>query len=168
MSAERDSAVIPLATSSSLPHSTVVIPPTASMTPSIMPSHVTSSSPAQSSHDDSHSILPTGIPIDPEKAGEAFREHRDGLLIAVTDPLVLANNVYSKRIISRATLNRVKVSTLSTDDMNEKLFDAIEARIRTYPPDFHILLAILGNDPSLRDFAKRIQDSYSEFLSIMF
>ena len=177
VSAEKESAITPLVTNPSLPsppHSTVVIPPTTSATLLIMPCHMTSSLPAQSCHDESHSTvtLSTGrdplSSINPKVAGEAFREHRADLLIAITDPLILANSLYSKRIISRETLERVMLQSFTKSEKNSIVLGAIEDRIGTHPSDFCVLLAILGNDSSLRDFAKRIQDSYSEFLSIMF
>ena len=36
--------------------------------------------------------------IDPHKAAEAFKQHRSDLLIAVTDPLLLANSLYAQDI----------------------------------------------------------------------
>ena len=177
VSAERDSAVIPPPTNSSLPpppHSTVVTPPTTSVTLSIMPFHMTSSLPAQSSHSEGYSTVTLSTAkdplssINPKVAGEAFREHRADLLIAITDPLILANSLYSKRIISRETLERVMLQSFTKSEKNSIVLGAIEDRIGTHSSDFHTLLALLLSDSHLCVFAERIQDSYSEFLSIMF
>ena len=87
----------------------------------------------------------------------------------MTDPLILANSFYSAEIISREVLDRIKLPTLTPGEKNVVLFDAIEARIRTHPSDFCSLLTILSYEPSLRDFAKRIEDSYCEcFISVCF
>ena len=97
-----------------------------------------------------------------EEAGEAFREHRADL-IAVADPLILANSLYSKRIISRETLEQVKVQSFTVSDKNFILLEAVEARIRTHPSDFLILLAILGNDAHLCVYAEGLRNSYCEY-----
>ena len=197
VSAERDSAVIPLATNPSLPpppYSTVVIPPTASTTCtlSIMPCHVTSSPPTQSSHDDSHTLtlssmsclpmsslpaqssqdnthstitLPTGrdplTSINPVVASEVFREHRADLLIAVADPLILATRLYSRKIISRETLDHILLPSFTQSEKNSILLGAVEDRIRTHPSDFLTLFAVLNHDPHLCVFAERLRNSYS-------
>jgi hypothetical protein len=99
-----------------------------------------------------------------EEAGEAFREHRAGLLVAVTDPLILANSLYSKRIISRDILEQVKLLSSTVSDKNFILLDAIEARIRTCSSDFLTLLAILESDAHLCVYAEELRNSYSELL----
>lgn len=100
--------------------------------------------------------------IDKESAGEAFREHRADLLTAIVDPLILANHLYSKRIISRETLDRVTVPVLTTSERTFILLDATEVRIRTHPTDFVTLLAVLGHDSCLCIFAERLRHSYSK------
>ena len=97
-----------------------------------------------------------------KEAGEAFREHRAALLIAVTDPLILANSLYSSRIISREILDRVRLPMLTSTEKNMDIFDAIEAQIRTNPSHFSTLLDILNNDPQLCMFTERVQQSYGE------
>ena len=98
--------------------------------------------------------------IDREAAGEAFRQHRADLLIAAIDTLILANCLYSKRIISHETLEHAELLTLTSSKRNVHLFDAIEARIRTNPDDFLTLLDVLDSDPQLHVFAERIWNSY--------
>ena len=98
-----------------------------------------------------------------EEAGEAFREHRAALLIAVTDPIILANSLYSSRIISREILDRVKLPTLTPTEKNMDIFDAVEAQIKTNPSSFHTLLDIFNDDSHLHPFAGRLQQSYGEW-----
>ena len=97
-----------------------------------------------------------------EEAGEAFREHRAALLVAVTDPLILANSLYSKRVISRDILEQIKLPSSTDSAKNFILLDAIEARIRTCSSDFLALLAILESDAQLCVFAEDLRNSYSE------
>ena len=98
-----------------------------------------------------------------EEAGEAFREHRAVLLEAVVDPLILANSLYSKKIISRETLKQIMELSLTFSNKNVILLDAVEARIRTHPCDFLPLLAILGNDAHLCVYAEGLRNSYCEY-----
>ena len=102
--------------------------------------------------------------INPSEAGEAFREHRDDLLIAITEPLILANSLYSKWIISRETLDEMMLVSLTNSKKNFILLDAVEARIRTNPSDFLTILAVLGHDPHLCVYAERLKNSYCEYI----
>ena len=142
---------------------------TTSTTPLTTPHQATSLALARP---DSTVALPnTGDPtltesIRAEEAGEAFREHRAGLQIAVTDPLILASSLYSTRIISREILDRVKLLILTPTVKKMELFDAVEARIQTNPSDFGTLCDILRSDPQLCVFAERLEQSYRECYSI--
>ena len=118
-----------------------------------------------------HSTLPAtdGVflsSINRSEAGEAFREHRDDLLIAITESLITANSLYSKRIISRQTLDEIMLVSLTNSKKNFILLDAIEARIRTNPSDFLTVLAVLGRDPHLCVFAERLKNSYCEYINL--
>ena len=124
------------------------------------PTVVLAQSVAQSSSDNHESTL---ITVDAHRAGEAFKRHRGDLLIAVTDPLILANSLYSRSIVSRETLSRVQLPALTNSEKNVILFDAIEDRIRTHPSDFRTLLAILDCDSHLRIFAEGIRNSYCKY-----
>ena len=99
--------------------------------------------------------------LDPEATGEAFQEHRADLLIAISDPLILANSLYSKRIISRETLDQTLLPSLTVSNKNFILLDAIEARFRTHPSDFLTLLTILDHDAHLCIFAEGLRNSYT-------
>ena len=129
--------------------------------PAVSRSITWTQSATQSSSDEPESKLSPGTTIDPLKAGEAFKKHRHDLLIAVTDPLVLANHLYTRDIISREILSRVQALGLTTSDKNVILFDAIESRLRTHPSDFCTLLSVLSSpDSHLRAFAEKIRNSY--------
>ena len=93
-------------------------------------------------------------------AGDAFREHRDTLLTAVTDVHILANSLYSKGLISREQLEHAQLPALTPNERKVKLFDAVEARLRSNPGDIDTLLDILDDDPLLQIFSKKIKSSY--------
>ena len=141
---------------------------TTSITTSIVPSATPLSAP-QSCHNHPMALPNTGVQdpilaesIRTEEAGEAFREHRADLLVAVTDPLILANSLYSSRIISREALDRVKLPTLTSTEKNMETLDAIESRIKTNPSSFCTVLNILSSDAQLHMFAEQIRLSYGE------
>ena len=100
--------------------------------------------------------------INPSEAGEAFREHRDDLLIAITEPDILANSLYSKKIISKETLDEMMLVSLTNGKKNIILLNAVEARIRTNPSDFLTVLAVLSRYPHLCVFAEGLRNSYCE------
>ena len=128
----------------------------------------------KSSHDHSSStvaISSTGNHILAESlkgkaAGEAFQKYRDDLRIAVTDPHILASSLYSNSIISRETLDRVELQTLTCAEKNMAMFDAIEARIKTNPSSFVTLLGILNSDSQLQIFAGHLQQCYGKCYSL--
>ena len=116
------SAVLPRSVNPTIP----TPPTTTSTTDSTLP-HQTGTPPvALSSHNHPNCALAfpsAGVQdsiltesIRAEVAGEAFREHRATLLTAITDPLILANSLYSSRIISRETLDRVKLPTFTSTE----------------------------------------------------
>ena len=98
--------------------------------------------------------------IDLAAAGDAFREHRDTLLTAVTDVPILANSLYSKGLISREQLEHAQLPALTPNERKVKLFDAVEARLRSNPNDIGTLQDILDDDPLLQIVSKKIKNSY--------
>ena len=101
--------------------------------------------------------------INAVEAGEAFRECRADLAEAVVDPLILANQLYSQKVISRETLKQVIELPSTVSSKNVTLLDAVEVRIRAHPSDFLIVLAILERDPTLCIYAEGLRNSYSEY-----
>ena len=100
--------------------------------------------------------------IDGEAAGEAFQEYRGTLMTAITESAILplANNLYSHGIISQANLSHAQMTTLIPEERKVHLFDSIEARIRSKPEDFFILLNILDNELVFRDHAVKLREAY--------
>ena len=90
-------------------------------------------------------------------AGDVFREHRTDLLTAVTDVHVLANSLYSKGLISREQLEHAQLPALTPSERKVKLFDAIEARLRSKSEDLGTLLDVFKGDPLLKIFVNNIQ-----------
>ena len=73
---------------------------------------------------------------------------------------MLTIDLYSNDVIPEATKNRVVVPSLTKEEKNMALLDAIEARIRTNPSDFWTLVTVLGKDIVLCTFATRLRETY--------
>ena len=72
---------------------------------------------------------------------------------------------HSNSIISRETLDRVELQTLTPAEKNMAMFDAIEAWIKTNPSSFVSLLGILNSDSQLQIFAGHLQQCYGKCYS---
>ena len=96
-------------------------------------------------------------------AVDVFQYYRDTLNDAITSDeiLRLANELFSKGIISRGNLDHAQLIGVLPTEKKVHLFDAIEARIRSHPEDFCTVLDILNREPVYRDIAKNIWNVYS-------
>ena len=103
-----------------------------------------------------------GSQIDPNAAFEAVREKRAPLLAAITDPLVLATELYSRKVISKVVLDKIRELPFTTHQKADIIMNSIESRIRTHPQDFCTLLGILASDCDLCIFAESLRHSYSK------
>ena len=157
-----ESNSLQIAVSTQALNSSLPPPPTCTVSTSSHPA--TSLLVTQGTQNRPKALPSTGDPIKAEEAGEAFRECRADLLEAIVDPLILANHLYSKKIISRETLNQITELSLTISNKNIILLNVIEARIRTHPSDFRILLAILEHNPHLCVYAEGLRNSYCEYL----
>ena len=100
-------------------------------------------------------------------ASEAFRKCRMALSTGITstEAEVLANSLYSKKIISIETLECV---LLDTCPIKKKLIllNAVEARLRIHPSDFDQLYSILACDGHLCVFADILQSCYYQYQAV--
>lgn len=89
---------------------------------------------------------------------DAFRVCRGELFTGITTcgPLVLANQVYSMKIISYETFILV---TNEVDPMKRilSLMNAIEASLKLNPSTFYQLLAVLDAEPQLSPIAHKLR-----------
>ena len=88
----------------------------------------------------------------------AFRKSRVLLMTAVTDVHILANSLYSKKMISMEEVERTQMLGIPPREVKSRLFSAIEARLETHPADFSTLLDILSSDElGLQDIAREMK-----------
>ena len=90
----------------------------------------------------------------------AFRKHYAKLAEAIQQPLSLANQLFSKEIITSEVKERMRVPLLSRLDKNSELLSAVEIRIKTDPSVFPLLLSSLKDDASLRPLVESMQSKY--------
>ena len=99
-------------------------------------------------------------------ASEAFRVHFNHLIVAIQDPEILACALYSVDIISSGILKEVGMIALSPVQKNMKLLGAVGDKLKAEPEKFEDLLIVLkNNDPSLRDTAQKLEETYANFIS---
>ena len=98
-------------------------------------------------------------PVNPVAAASAFKKHCGDLMIAITEPLPLAYQLYSRDVISEEVKDKMLLP-ITKGEKNMALLDAIEARIRTKPSDFWTLVTVLGTDIVLCTFATRLRETY--------
>ena len=95
----------------------------------------------------------------------AFIEYRATLLDAITEPeiLLLANALYSKRVISRYALEEAEMTTRTPTERKTRLLDAIEDKIKTASTcmTYYIVLGVLSSDSlCLSEHARKLGSSY--------
>ena len=99
--------------------------------------------------------------IDPLKAANAFRSQREALKLVLQHNLPsIADKLYSKHIISAATLaeamNQVHIASVRT----VSLLSVVEDKIRAEPHVFTEFIKILESEPTLRSQAKELMTKY--------
>ncbi len=111
------------------------------------------------SHHLSHSSsAQPSIPVSPAAAVHTFRRCRDDLLSAITDPLHLANKLYSEGVISSETCEQVLFLNATPTEKIMRLLHAIEARLATHPSDLMTLVTILDDVFGQRDMARKLRE----------
>ncbi len=98
------------------------------------------------------------VPVSPAAAVHTFRRCRGDLLSAITDPLLLANKLYSEGVISREICDQVLYLNATPTEKIMRLFNAIEARLATHPSEFTTLVTILDDVFGQRDMARKLKE----------
>ena len=91
-----------------------------------------------------------------------FRKYYSDLLASVQTPSELASILYSKSIISRQVRNKAQQMTLTDDEKNRVLFNAVEQAISGDPQCFHQLMDILADESATKSLHTKIMNTYCE------
>ena len=90
-----------------------------------------------------------------------FQKHYAILCGAIQDPLLLAVQLYSRGVITRAVKEHTSAFGLSTLEKSNALLIAVEKKIRLNPKTFHEFLSGLKEDPSMQLLVERMESKYS-------
>ena len=94
-----------------------------------------------------------------------FKEYYSDLLANVQIPSELASILYSKSIISRHVRNKAQLMSLTVDEKNLVLFNAVEQAISSDPQCFHQLMDIFANEPATKPLQTRMMNTYCELVT---
>ena len=94
----------------------------------------------------------------------ALRCHFASLATAISDPLKLSMELYSKEIIEDVTMEEVDLPTNTVSKKNRVLLSAVMRRVEARPQRFHRFVDLLTNsgDDSLRELGGKLETTYSE------
>ncbi len=96
--------------------------------------------------------------MSPAAAVHTFRRCRGDLVTAITDPLLLANKLYSEGVISSDSCEQVIFLNATPTEKIVRLLHAIEARLATHPSDLMALVTILDDGFGQRDMARKLKE----------
>ena len=86
-----------------------------------------------------------------------FREHYDRLVYSISDPLLLATQLFARSIIDSTLLQRVNIPVFSTSHNTNTLLTAILGKIRNDPSTFSVFLSALNEDPSMQSLVESMK-----------
>ena len=94
---------------------------------------------------------------------QTFQKHFAVLCEGISDPGLLATQLYSRDMISRDMRREAELETIPAPTRTRKLLSAVEDQIITSPePKFSDLLNILHSEPSLEHLAKMLEEACSK------
>ena len=95
----------------------------------------------------------------PEETSEyrIFRNHYARLVHAIQNPLSLATQLFTRRLIDTSLLQQVNTLGFSTFQSTNTLLTAVSGKIQTDPSAFHVLLSALNEDPSMLPLVKSME-----------
>ena len=94
---------------------------------------------------------------------KAFREHYATLAKAIQDPDTLANELFSKEILSQEVLEELQTCSLSTSRKNGKILQCVYKHLCTYPSKLQVLTDVLGQEAYSVHLSEKLIASYGEF-----
>ena len=89
-----------------------------------------------------------------------FKAHFAELMLLVSDPEQLAAQLYSKSLISPATLEKIITLPSSRQQKNLLLLLDLDRKIRADPEKLFTLIDVLQKDSSLEEVAERMSGMF--------
>ena len=108
-----------------------------------------------------HSSTSLPSDIDPQGAGEAFRDQLEALTLLLQNNLpTMATKLYSKSIISSNAKQEALNPSHTENVRTVSLLSVVENRIKAEPHVFTKFVKILESEPTLRSQAKGLVEKY--------
>ena len=85
-----------------------------------------------------------------------FKDHFAELMLLVSDPEQMAAQLYSKSLISPATLEKIITLPTSRQQKNLHLLLDLDRKIRADPEKLFMFIDVIQKDPSLEEVAERM------------
>ena len=95
-------------------------------------------------------------------AYETFQKNTAHLLMNIQDPEVLAQELFSKQVVSSAVVEFANNMTHEKGVRTSKLLMAVESHIVVEPEAFNVFLSMLARRPLMSDLCKRMKDVYGK------
>ena len=90
------------------------------------------------------------------KLRAVFKNHFSDLLILITDPELLAAQLYSESLISSATLDEIMTLPISRLKKTLRLLLDLKRKIQVYPEKLFVFIHVMERDSSLEDIVKQM------------
>ena len=95
---------------------------------------------------------------------QAFKKCFAVLSNGISDPGLLASELYSRDMISSNLRQEAQLERIPAPTRTHKLLSAVEGQIKTSPElKFRDFLYILHSEPSLDHLARKLEEAYGEF-----
>ena len=117
-----------------------------------------SPSPVQSAKEKRAKLSPTESKTSTRnsKLRAVFKNHFSDLLILITDPELLAAQLYSESLISSATLDEIMTLPISRLKKTLRLLLDLKRKIQVYPEKLFVFIHVMERDSSLEDIVKQM------------
>ena len=89
-----------------------------------------------------------------------FKDHFAELMLLVSDPEQMAAQLYSKSLISPATLEKIITLPTSRQQKNLHLLLDLDRKIRADPEKLFTFIDVIQKDPSLEEVAERMSGMF--------
>ena len=84
----------------------------------------------------------------------------------IQDPELLVWELYSSNVISKKQVDEMSVAGLSVMQRKTKLLSAVGDQIAIEPAKFQNLLLVLREQPPLKDFLEKLEETHRSHLKV--
>ena len=93
-------------------------------------------------------------------ATESLQHYFSNLVVAIQDPVLASNELYSMKLISWPMVENVLRLDLPKSDKNFQLLSAIRSQLATNPSGIEVFIQVLQTKLNLQEIAKGMEEKY--------